>query len=317
MSVAQSFPQTDFKSQFAGDSLNILLIYSSLTGNTKTMTEKIANQFANLGHNCTIKNLVYEQESLTNEALQEYDLIGFGTLVTGYQPIYHFKDYMKTVRALQGKGVFVYCTYGGKCGAGLKHMKKALKKSSGTFLGGDAFVSSDEIQLLLYCGWYFNHNRPNQEEFDQAKGFVDSILQNYSSFKAGQKFKAPLRKGGTFTGMMSRVYTRRIVAFLCGVKIDSTKCNQCGWCVGICPSHCLVLEEGAASPRIEGKCQGCAYCERRCPQRAISFKHKKLAVFFTKVWGNMIYRSIPRRKLTKEEIKELFPSKYAIGRHLK
>ncbi|MFX0115413.1 MAG: 4Fe-4S binding protein [Candidatus Hodarchaeota archaeon] len=71
---------------------------------------------------------------------------------------------------------------------------------------------------------------------------------------------------------------------------------------GICPSHCLILEKGVAKPEIRNKCQGCAYCERQCPQRAISFKHKRLPVVFTKLWGNLVYQKIPDANFQKRRL---------------
>ncbi|MFH1361282.1 MAG: NIL domain-containing protein [bacterium] len=55
------------------------------------------------------------------------------------------------------------------------------------------------------------------------------------------------------------------------IKVDWEKCNQCGVCVGICPTGALYVKDRHSMEVAfdAEKCIACELCIRPCPPRAI------------------------------------------------
>jgi L-aspartate semialdehyde sulfurtransferase ferredoxin len=48
------------------------------------------------------------------------------------------------------------------------------------------------------------------------------------------------------------------------VRIDPSRCDYCGTCVGVCPADAIELEESMVAVDPE-KCTGCLACVIACP----------------------------------------------------
>ena len=54
------------------------------------------------------------------------------------------------------------------------------------------------------------------------------------------------------------------------IKIDSTKCTQCGFCFEVCPNYVLALGEGREiKVRYPEQCCICGHCVAICPENAL------------------------------------------------
>lgn len=52
---------------------------------------------------------------------------------------------------------------------------------------------------------------------------------------------------------------------------DSSKCLQCGLCVGVCPVGAMRLTEKGIEIDVE-KCTGCGLCVNGCPVAALQLE---------------------------------------------
>ena len=52
-------------------------------------------------------------------------------------------------------------------------------------------------------------------------------------------------------------------------QIDPIRCDGCGLCVKVCPSHALKLIEGLADVAFPTRCNYSGLCEQVCPENAI------------------------------------------------
>lgn len=59
-----------------------------------------------------------------------------------------------------------------------------------------------------------------------------------------------------------------------GLEIDTSKCQGCGKCKEICPTHLPEIIEGKAR-NTSPECMRCPMCIEDCPMEAISFTHKE------------------------------------------
>jgi energy-converting hydrogenase A subunit Q len=52
------------------------------------------------------------------------------------------------------------------------------------------------------------------------------------------------------------------------IRIDHTVCDQCGTCVGVCPTDALTIRLKVLEVDNE-RCTGCLLCTRVCPVEAL------------------------------------------------
>lgn len=59
-----------------------------------------------------------------------------------------------------------------------------------------------------------------------------------------------------------------------GPVIDGSRCNGCGLCVFICPTHALDIREELAVVSDPNACNYTGYCELICPTGAITLLYE-------------------------------------------
>jgi electron transport complex protein RnfB len=52
-------------------------------------------------------------------------------------------------------------------------------------------------------------------------------------------------------------------------QIDPTRCDGCGHCIKVCPSHALKLREELAVVAFPERCNYTGLCVQVCPKKAI------------------------------------------------
>ncbi len=54
------------------------------------------------------------------------------------------------------------------------------------------------------------------------------------------------------------------------VSVSQNKCDECGTCIGVCPSDALLLDDRL---RVnEHRCTGCGVCVEICPFGALQLQ---------------------------------------------
>ncbi len=64
------------------------------------------------------------------------------------------------------------------------------------------------------------------------------------------------------------------------VKVDKSKCTECGDCANMCPTNALKINGGKLQID-ESKCTLCRQCLRACPYDAITLSHKEGEYYLT------------------------------------
>ncbi len=87
------------------------------------------------------------------------------------------------------------------------------------------------------------------------------------------------------------------------VKIDSTKCNGCGFCFDVCPNYVFAPAEGRViAVRYPEQCCICGHCVAICPQNALI--HEKMPADK--------FEDLPTTRILPENMKNLLLSRRSI-----
>jgi flavodoxin len=82
--------------------MNTFIVYFSRTGNTKRLAQAIAN---------TVKVPIFDVASIHLAALENCDLLIFGTPVEGASPAKEAISFIEAMSKVEGKKVILFCTY--------------------------------------------------------------------------------------------------------------------------------------------------------------------------------------------------------------
>jgi hypothetical protein len=120
-----------------GDAVHAVVVYESLTGNTKRAAELIAAELERRGSHATACNIT----EIDYQALARADLVIVGSwvdgiFVVGQRPGRAVR--LESFPPIDGKRSFVYCTFALNPGKTLQKMTKILEGRGAEVLGGMA-----------------------------------------------------------------------------------------------------------------------------------------------------------------------------------
>ena len=122
--------------------MKAIVIYESLTGNTRKAAELIARDLELEGISTGVSSVT----EINMQALSEADLVIIGSWVDG---LFFFgqkpgrSGRIASMPNLSGKKVVVYCTYAVKAGKTLEKLETAATKLGGDVLGGYTIKRQD------------------------------------------------------------------------------------------------------------------------------------------------------------------------------
>ena len=240
----------------------ISIVYFSATNVTRTYAEVISERLQNLGCDAELFDVTAyasRQESLPLDDFDNY-LFGF--------PV--FSDFAPSVintwiPSLQGnqKKCAMFFTYGARTsGYAHFHTKLLLEEAgfevvlSAEFLGRHSFNVG---------GWRILPDRPDREDFEVARRFVDSALERFHQ----DDFTA-------FNLQKPFGYNHAVKRLIAAPKIDeddwlnpvrvTDQCSMCVDCERECPTQAFDASSGSSD--LE-KCIECMRCVYICPDQVI------------------------------------------------
>jgi len=255
-----------------------IVIYYSQTGNTKDVAEAIHQGMKQADKESTIAPLknVYARE------LINYDLIGLGSPVFGFQEPPVIKDFINSWPSLKGKYGFSFCTHGTIAGAYIARTVVALRKKGLTVAGWNDWYGSCFIPTLPKP--YFTDGHPDDIDLRDAQAFGKEMVERSRKIAAGEKRLIPRLPGkeqydkryGVPPTTLLRSPTRdtersRVDRGILKPRLNNAKCRypKCTICMDNCPTTSINL---SGSPQINHQtCGPCAlmHCEQLCPTGAI------------------------------------------------
>ena len=255
---------------------NLLMIYYSGTGNSKRVSEWIAETAAEKG----MKTCVASFRDFDKEMISGFTgrtLIGFFSATHGFNMPHSMLKFLFRFRELRGSDIFI-----GNTRAGMKLSKFFMPGLSGLALYFPALVmllKGYQIRSMypvdLPSNWISLHPGLRPKVIDSmfvhyrelTRRYTEKVLSGRRVFLKAfillplDILVAPLAVGYYVVG-------RFIIA---KTFITNEKCDNCGLCIKQCNTGSIVLSNGR--PFWKLSCESCMKCMNYCPKRAIETAH--------------------------------------------
>ena len=253
-----------------------IVIYYSMTGNTKRIAEAIHSGMSQLSEKCDITPL---NEVDTRELLN-YDLIGLGSPVIDYVEAAAVKDFVNNMPSLKGRYGFTFCTHGTRPGNYIARMVRALRKKGLTVTGWNDWYGSCFIPYVPKP--YYSDGHPDDIDLKEAEDFGRDMVERSRRISTGETRLIPRLPGKVkYVKLYSTPLFLRDV--FPDVKIDekdwlrlkprlnTEKCKypDCTICMDNCPAHSIKPSESATLSIQSCEFCGLWFCEQLCPTGAI------------------------------------------------
>lgn len=255
---------------------NLLLIYYSGTGNSKRVSEWIADTASEAG----LKVHVTSWDRFDPEVINDFTgetLIGFFSATHGFNMPHSMLKFMAGFKVLKGSDIFI-----GNTRAGMKLSKLFIPGLSGIALLLPAlmmWLKGYKIRSMypvdLPSNWISLHPGLKKKVIDSMFTHYHALTRTYADkILSGQKvylkafvllpmdlLVAPLAVGYYFFGryMLAKTF------------ITNMDCDNCGLCINQCTTNSIVMSGGR--PFWKLTCESCMKCMNYCPRRAIETAH--------------------------------------------
>lgn len=164
---------------------------------------------------------------------------------------------------------FGVMTYGGKGGAGLRHLEDVGRGA------GISFAYTNEILMVdNYLPFCKVENELNKEASKHIEATLEQIVSDIHN-----RQHQLLRKGVISVILSQLVHTLFSKSLPGGDKkfrVNDT-CNGCKVCEHVCPTHNITVE---GKPVFAHHCESCLACIHHCPQNAIHLPGERSSARF-------------------------------------
>lgn len=192
----------------------------------------------------------------------EYDIVGFGYPVHGFNAPEIMIDFARSLPAARGKRAFIFKTSGEPLRLNDCSSQKLI-----TLLRKKGFcILSERHYVMPYNMIYRHSDELARQMWLYAKGLVKVHARELFLEKKEKtvlpfykRLHAPLFR---IEWVFAKIHGR---AF----RVDKSKCIDCGKCVKNCPTHNIKKDESGCYT-FGGRCTLCVRCSFSCPKNAIN-----------------------------------------------
>ena len=183
--------------------MKVLIIYFSLTGNTKKIAQAVLTGIRSLGEEC---HLVKLKDVNLNE-LGGYDLIGLGSPVHFYEPL-NVTNFIKSLPNLHGKHAFLFYTHATRPEAFLPSIMEAIQPKDMCIIGARHWYGSFNDQQFPKP--YLTDGHPDEIDLKEAEEFGREMINRSSRIQKGERNLIPVLPVGREIGMQMALEVQQI-----------------------------------------------------------------------------------------------------------
>jgi len=246
--------------------MKCIIIYFSLTGNTRLAAIKVKNGIMDSGHECELLEM---RDFNQNIDLINFDILGFMAPVHAFSEPTIFKRFLKKLPSID-KPAFIGATAASSFGNFYPNINEVLVSK-----GINVFAKLSVIAPPTYIPLKSKGSENSvymDSELQKAFNFGQKLINEYEDIiikriKQIPKFKKDI--GSSIISILAN--NDRSLRFAMGtIKIEKESCTKCGKCVDNCAWDAIVFESKDSYPkRIKNKCGGCYACINICPEGAL------------------------------------------------
>jgi flavodoxin/formate hydrogenlyase subunit 6/NADH:ubiquinone oxidoreductase subunit I len=242
-----------------------IVIYFSLTGNTRKVAHAVHNGVNQRVERCDISTFKKAEKS----RLVEYDLLIFGSPVwDGVPP--NVMRFIDTIPSLKKKHCAVFCTHGASPEGFFPLIIGGLEKKGLSVIGFKDWYGS--VYRPAAPTRYLTDGHPDEIDLEEAEEFGKEIAE------LSQKIYNGKMKLGT--AMLKMEIAPRASLNKPAPRLNTKKCRypSCSLCMSYCPVGAINL---SVSPHIFARgCSFCYFCEMICPEGAVEVDYSAYAEAF-------------------------------------
>ncbi|MGE5370693.1 MAG: EFR1 family ferrodoxin [Solirubrobacterales bacterium] len=245
------------------DTVKVLIVYFSATGNTKYGAELV--QFGieqTEGTRCDCVPI----HRFAGGMVFEYDLIGFACPVFAYKPPLNMLALIQNLPDGGGKPCFTFVSYAGALSNTFWILKTELEKRNYVCLAQKEMLAQGSWTTERAPGRIHYENEPSAVTQKGIIAFgkeLPGVFERY--INSGHMEASPAFRLG-FRHIISWFYNDFILEHFFTTKVNLDRCTNCGLCVKRCPTGRMHYDR---FPNPKGKCVGCYQCINRCPENAV------------------------------------------------
>ena len=249
-----------------------LIIYYSLTGNTKKIARAIHKGVNQVTEQCDIVPL----KKAKYDDLQKYDLIGIGSPIWFCEPP-NLTYWLDGLPYQQGKHIFFFSTHATIPVMYAPIMARKLRMKNFTVIGWNDWYGGNHIEGAPP---YYTDGHPDDIDLKEAENFGREMVEKSRKISSGEVELIPPLPDMPVVPFQQLDLMLRAIHKIPGFSLhgalicDSKKCKypKCHICVDNCPMGYIDF---STVPRKFGqerdKCDtACGVCEMLCPTGAIT-----------------------------------------------
>jgi flavodoxin/ferredoxin len=250
--------------------MKCIVIYYSQTGNTEKVARSIQKGIMKANGQCDLVKI----RDVNPRRLYDYDLIGIGCPVLGFQESMNVTAFIKNMRFVGGKHVFPFDTHATRGEFFFPSIVPKLKRKGLVVVGYfDCYGSMGQNPTA---------GHPDEIDLQEAEVFGKEIVSTSQRISAGESDLIPGYPDYVEFNVKKYIKDRQAKEKAMGIpedmaerktgsiQFDRAKCKypKCKICMLDCPMEGIDI---TVDPPILGNpCMHCMGCTRNCPTGALS-----------------------------------------------
>jgi NAD-dependent dihydropyrimidine dehydrogenase PreA subunit len=252
-----------------------IVIYYSMTGNTKKMAEAIHAGMSQSGNQCDIVRL---KDAYARD-LTSYDLIGLGSPVINQKEPPNVGGFVQQgLVGVEGKHGFTFCTHGATPCRYLSSVIPAMMQRGLTIIGWNDWFCSAYYPAIPKP--YLTDGHPDnidlkeglefgREMVERSRRIYQGEMKLIPTFPKGKEYDELYEPSEASPRAFPEVMEFGKLMHSDYFKINTKKClyPKCTYCIDNCPAHNIGRSD--SGPVFFNSCAYCYLCEQTCPRAAI------------------------------------------------